>query len=121
MPNYKETEITSGNSFVRAAKVEIFNHYQSTTKTIRFQEEHIISIGNETIRRPYNRQTTCDYSSAVTLSNTLTEETANTSFNLLNPVDNSVVGTMTYQDVYNVLYSLYIHTATEFDNNNPPT
>lgn len=30
-----------------------------------------------------------------------------TSFNLLNPVDNSVIGTSTYQNVYVLLYSLY--------------
>lgn len=40
------------------------------------------------------------------------------SFNLLNPIDDSIIGSLTYQDVYITLYSLYRHVAAKRDN--PP-
>jgi hypothetical protein len=37
-------------------------------------------------------------------------------FEILNPVDNSVVGLMSHEQLYATLYSLYIKLATERDN-----
>lgn len=38
------------------------------------------------------------------------------SFPLLNPTDNSVVGSVTHQELYAILYSLYIKAAQDRDN-----
>lgn len=36
-------------------------------------------------------------------------------FNLLNPLDDTILGTAKYQDVYVLLYSLYRHVAAKRD------
>lgn len=41
----------------------------------------------------------------------------NETFNLISPVDGTVVGTMDYDTVFVSLYSLFFHVATKADNN----
>lgn len=51
------------------------------------------------------------------LTETLTTGNAGTSFDLLNPVDGTSLGsTATYADLQVMLYSLFFHLATERDN-----
>ena len=101
-PNYKETDV-SGKSYRRCRSIEISNPLDKA-KGVAFQEEQITTLGEDVLRKP---------------SRLLTEEfnigNATTPFDLLNPEDNSVLGTMTYQEVYGVLYSLYLHVAKKAD------
>lgn len=51
------------------------------------------------------------------LSKTLTAGNAATSFDLVNPIDGTPLGTTaTYADIQVLLHSLYFHLATERDN-----
>lgn len=102
MPNYLESNVV-GSKYVRCKSLHVSNPLNGV-KYISMEEEQVIQLEDESISKPYSA-----------MSKMLTEETANTTFDILNPEDNSVVSSMTYQDVYAVLYSLYMHSALERD------
>lgn len=102
MPNYQESAI-AGTKYLRAKAVHVNNPLEGT-KSVVFEEEEVFETGEDSIRRPH-----------ATLHKLFDETTATTVFDLLNPVDNSVIGSMQYQEVYAVLYSLYFHLAAERD------
>lgn len=101
MPNYKETAISTGSSWTRARQVYIDNPLNGI-RSITFVEELVVSTDGETIAKP---------------TNLIKEDFSNpaTEFNLLNPIDGSVLGTATYMDIYVMLYSLYMKIAADRD------
>lgn len=103
MSKYRETTL-AGSSYVRANQVIIRNEIDA--KGITFQETEVINLDNgENISK-----------SAGSLSETLTAENALTEFDLLNPETNAPTGaTMSYQDLYAAVYSLYFKLALERD------
>lgn len=101
MANYREQAIT-GSKWLRSNKVTINNPFQGIPQ-ITFSEEEITLLSDG---RAVN-------SPAGLLEKTF--ETPEGSFNLVNPVDGSVIGTSSYQDVYVILHSLYISLAQARD------
>lgn len=103
MPNYKESSIT-GATWQRAYQVIVNNKF-GTTPSVIFNEEEIIDIGNGTMSKHIGH-----------IAEMFTDP--NVEFNLINPLDGSVIGTTTYQNIYIILSSLYQHLADKRDN--PP-
>lgn len=106
MANYKESSLPC-TSFVRACSVSCINP-RNGSKMIQFQEETVIQLpdGSESFSR------------AGECTQMFTSENATTPFPLRDPHTGDVIGeTMTYQDAYRVLMSLYYHVATERDIN----
>lgn len=103
MPNYKESSVT-GSSYVRAGSVFIENGL--VDKSIAFQEQEVIALGDETINKNLGL-----------LTGAFTAESQDTAFALLDPETNQQVDgqTMTFSEVYRALYSLYLHLALERD------
>jgi len=98
MANYQETTV-SGESYVRCNYVKINNGMAS--KIISFQEEKIINLEDETIIKNLG-----------SVSEEFKAENAATEFPLLNPETGEDTGaTMSYQNLYVGLYSLYLYLA----------
>lgn len=94
--------------FTRAVQILINNSVDPTVPpTIRFFEEKVAvdSDDNETSLGTDGSQ----------LSATYDDSTRGTSFDLLDPSDNSVTGSQTYEQLYITLYSLYNALAAERD------
>lgn len=102
MPNYLESNV-AGNKYVRCNAIHVMNVLNGA-KMITLSEEQVIILDDDIITKPSNQ-----------IVKELTPNNANTSFDVLNPEDNSVVSSMTYEEVYAVLYSLYLHSALERD------
>jgi len=100
MPNYKESNI-SGVEWQRCHTVTIQNQLESPKK-IDFQEEQVIDISGKI------------YHEWVAGCSAVFDATA--SFNILDPETNLETGqTMTHEDLYIALYSLYMQTANQRD------
>lgn len=99
--NYLEQPLT-GRSWQRAGHIEIGNGY-GATPWIKFVEEQLTELSDGRILR----------ATAGELVAEMADPTA--TFTLLNPVDNSVVGTATYGDLGVLLHSLYFHLANVRD------
>jgi len=103
MPNYKESDV-SGTAWQRCHTVTIQNQLD-TTKKVEFQEEQVISIGGK-IYHEWVKGCSKDYD-------------ASASFPILNPQTNAETGqTMTHEELYVALYSLYMLTAADRDKGN---
>lgn len=102
MANYKQTTI-SGSSYQRARLISITNEYNSNN-SITFVEEVINFIGDQHVHTDVSQ-----------IKEILTPDNALTQFNLLNPQDDSIIGIATYQDLYVLLYSLYMKLAADRD------
>ena len=103
MANYKQEQI-DGIKWQRCFKVEAVNDLEGIP-AITFYEEEVVDINGEHIKRPKGIMQ-IQYSNPAQ------------TFNVLNPIDDSIVGSMTHQDFYVALYSLYRDTADKRDN--PP-
>lgn len=103
MPNYQERAIT-GTEYRRASGIEFDNPIVGD-RILRVREEIVRTIDGEDAR------TFSEY-----LSMNLSVLPGSTTFDVLNPSDNSVVGTVTLTQLYRILYSLYWHLAQERDN-----
>jgi len=103
MANYKETTL-AGTSYVRSNSVRINNGLDS--KSITFDETEVINLNNgETMSK-----------SAGSVSESFTPENAQTEIKIINPETGADTGaTMTYQDLYVAVYSLYFKLALERD------
>ena len=100
---YRETSV-SGSSYVRCHTVNINN--SPNNKRIRFNEVEVITYEDGRV----------DTKECGSLGEYFSEENANNAFPILNPADNSDTGAqMTYEGVYTVMYSLYLHLATQRD------
>ena len=103
MANYKETTL-AGTSYIRANRVEVSN--SEVEKFISFSEEKVINLDDGEVLRRY----------AGSVISEFTPENADTQFALLNPITGEDTGqTMSYQDVYTSLYSLYLSLALARD------
>lgn len=106
---YRETSF-SGSSYIRCDSINIING--SDNKRIRFNEVEVTTLGDGRV----------DKKPAGSVGEFLSEDSANTSFSILNPEDNTDTGTqMTYGGVYAALYSLYLHLAKERDQDQATT
>jgi hypothetical protein len=106
--NYKEENV---DIYTRAVQVLINNPLQADTDpSIKFFEEKVKVEGDSTV--------SLGMDSSV-LHTHYTEMNKGTEFNLLNPDDNSVVGTQTYEQFFMSLYSLYWHMAQDRDSISP--
>lgn len=103
MSNYKETTI-AGTSYVRADRVTINNGVES--KGITFNETEVINLSNgETMTK-----------GAGSVSESFTADNATTAIPLINPETGADIGvSMTYQELYVAVYSLYFKLALERD------
>ena len=116
--NYKETTIT-GTSWTRCKSVTISNPYPGngnvniitgieSKPSAQFQEEQVLSLPDK------NLFSDSGYCSK--------EFNPVTSFALLDTVTGNPTGAMaTHEQLYQMLYSLYIATATERDNGHSTT
>lgn len=100
MPNYKQTSI-AGESWVRAYQIIIDNRYGQTPQIV-FNEEEIADATTTTFNKHVSH-----------IVESFSDPTK--TFDLLNPVDGTVIGTVSYQDVYVMLSSLYAHLAAARD------
>jgi hypothetical protein len=100
MANYKQATLAA-QTWQRAKQVTITNTYDAVP-TIAFQEEQVIDINGKLTLQDIG-----------VITKDLSTPTA--SFKLVSPVDGSVLGTATYQDVYVMLSSLYLDLATKRD------
>lgn len=100
MPNYKESAIV-GTKYRRTLRI-VGENPLGGTPSLTFVEEDVIVLPDETVTKPVGM-----------VQVSLTDPAA--VFDLLNPTDDSVIGSATYQDVYLHLYGLYRHLAAQRD------
>jgi len=100
MPNYNETAVT-GESYQRTNRIIIDNPYQAAPRII-FEEERIINLGDEVVKKP------------VTALQVAFDETE--VINVMNPLTNELTGTtITMGEIYALIYSVYWQKAQERD------
>lgn len=98
--NYKETN-EQGQVWTRCYRVEVSNPYNGI-QSVNMMEETIISIAGETITKP-GRLLTKEFSAGETVE-------------LVNPNNGEPLGiSITHQDLYVMMYSLWLKTAKERD------
>jgi hypothetical protein len=103
MSNYNETNIL-GTKYRRAYQVTMQNGLNKE-KYVRFAEEDVLLVEGDAIHQQ-----------AGSISEPFTEENSATSIPLLNPEDGSPTGgSITYQEIYVAIYSLYLHLASTRD------
>lgn len=100
MPNYREGLI---GGYQRAKRVEITNPLNQIP-SITFYEELVIT-GRENV--------TTIVSDVSTLTEAMTDPAVQ--FDLVNPETGAVIGSAAYQDIYVILYSLYMALAAKRD------
>ena len=109
MSNYKETTV-AGTSYTRSHQV-IINNPLVGVKAISFMEEQVVNLGDEQIIRNQGG-----------IQEPFTTQNHNTQFDLVNPVDGTLIGsTMEYKDLYVAIHSLYLHLAAKRDSSVLPT
>ena len=106
MSEYKEEPITTAKKRQRARQIVIRNEHDETPKVI-FMEEEVFELDGAIITRGISE----------VLEKEFTIANSGTSFDLMNPTDNTVIkdATMTYGELYAALYSLYFHLAGDRD------
>lgn len=105
MPNYRQSDV-SGQRYRRCVRIDLQNTLGATPHAIFFEEDVAI-LGDDTIIRPAGH---------IDIAMTA----PNTQFPLLNPADDSVIGTGTHGQAYVLMYSLYRALADARDNPPPP-
>lgn len=107
MPLYNEqttTESVTKTTYTRANLITIDNALNQTP-FITYVEENVERIGD-------SEKSIGD---AGSISEFLTAENVNETFNILHPDTGAVIGTSTYGNVQALIYSLYFHIATKRD------
>lgn len=103
MANYNETPVV-GSTWTRCSSIYISNTY-GVTRNITFGEQQLIVIENQP-PLVVNTNTSC-----------ATQFDATANIEILDPETGDPTGqTVTQQELYNILYSLYIATAKARDN-----
>ena len=102
MADYQETSV-SGTSYKRANEVFISNPLTGP-KSIRFSEELMVNLGTTTQRVP-----------AGVVEQLLTDANKLTGVKILDPTTGAELFQLTYEQIYCVLYSLYLKVATDRD------
>ncbi len=101
MPNYRETS-ASVTKWRRANQVIISNPLDDLASSqVIFIEEDVVQDGLDKTK--------------IQAGTIASNFNPTGSFDLLDPTDDSVVGTVTHLELYAILYSLYIATATARD------
>lgn len=105
MTNYNQ-QTGQGESWQRCYEVVIDNPLNAAAQ-ITFKEEMVVQIGENTFTKPITAcRSSFDSEAEVPL---------------LNPETGLATGpSFTHQELYQYLYSLYIHTAKQRDTPNPP-
>jgi hypothetical protein len=99
--NYRESAVT-GSKWTRSQSVTVSNPLSGVPE-IAFSEEEVSLLSDgRAINNPVG-----------VLRKVF--DTPATTFPLLNPVDNTVIGTASHQEVYILLHSLYMALAAERD------
>ncbi len=108
MANYKQTNV-SGTSYIRSNQVIVANPL-SGTKAISFMEEQIVNLDGEQIVRQKGG-----------IQEPFTNENVGEEFSLVNPETGDPLGSSaSYQELYIMLHSLYLHLAGKRDTVVPP-
>lgn len=103
MADYKASTV-AGHTWTRAHRVTLENAYGGAGG-VRFDEEQVISLGDAgVVRQP-----------AGYVIEPFTAENAAQTFDLVNPATGEVIGAASFQDVYVVMHSLYMHLAAKRD------
>jgi hypothetical protein len=102
MANYKENSIT-GVTWQRCHRIDIRNPHEEPKFAV-FLEEEITDLGNGKIVKSPVGQILADFTDPSAIVNLINPETGD-----------SLNSSVTYQDIYVILYSLYIKLATERD------
>lgn len=120
MPKYNQSDVT-GESWTRAFRIEInnplpepnspINYAVPNNPEIFFVEETIVETSDGKIIK----QTVPHYSSLTFAREELTETNRNETFIIVDENGNETMNTSTYNEVYNLLSSLYIHVAKKRD------
>jgi hypothetical protein len=100
--NYQQQAV-AGTSHIEAKRVILDNSVAIPKAT--FIEQKVLMLGDETINRDVG-----------VLNADMTNP--GTVFNLLDPADDSVIGTMTYEQFYGAVRSLHRHLAVIRDAGN---
>jgi hypothetical protein len=102
---YKEKSVT-GQSWTRSFQVIIENKLNETPY-IRFDEEEVFVVGDNTITQFKGDRVVAPFS----------QENSTIEFPLMNPITNEVIAGQTakYEDIFVLLYSLYHHLAEKRD------
>ena len=104
MPQYNEST-AQGTVWTRCDQIVIKNPFLGLEKSAMFSEENVVVIGDKTILSRHGfLNKTFNPNQEITLRNPVTGETTG--------------NTVTHQELYNILYSLYIQTAMERDQAN---
>ena len=104
MSNYMQTNV-SGTAYVRSSQVIVANPLVGT-KAISFMEEQVVNLDGEQIVRQRGG-----------VQEPFTAENAGEVFQLINPQTGEALGSSaSYQELYIMLHSLYLHLATKRDN-----
>ena len=102
MADYQETSV-SGTSYKRANEVFISNPLNGA-KTVRFSEELVINISGTPQRVPQG-----------VFDVILTDDNKSTLIDVIDPTSGATVSQMTYEQIYGVLFSLYLDSANKRD------
>ena len=102
MADYQETTI-SGTSYKRANEVFISNPLNGA-KTVRFSEELVINISETPQRVPQG-----------VFDVILTDANKSTPINVIDPDSGATISQMTYEQIYGILFSLYLDSANKRD------
>ena len=102
MADYQETSVT-GTSYKRANEVFISNPLTGP-KSIRFSEEFVVNLGSAPQRVPQG-----------VVETILTDANKLTGVSIIDPENGSEMFQLTYEQIYCVLYSLYLKVATDRD------
>jgi hypothetical protein len=102
MANYKESNVT-GVTWQRCHRIDIRNPYEEPKFAV-FLEEEVTELANGKIVKTPVGQILGEFTEPSTVVNLINPETGD-------PLNSSV----TYQDIYVILHSLYIKLATERD------
>ena len=109
---YNETTET-GNSYLRASSITMVNSYGGTPR-VEVNEQRVLTLGGSAITSAHQRTDSDGYPQNILKR--FDAENANVSFDLIDPSNiESVVGSITYSEVYATMFSLYMHLATEAD------
>ena len=102
MANYKESSV-AGITWQRCNRIDIRNPYEEPKFAV-FVEEEITDLGNGKIVKSPVGQILADFTDPSTVVDLINPETSD-----------SLATSVTYQDIYVILHSLYIKLATERD------
>ena len=108
MPNYKESTV-QGTSFRRCKGIQFINQLNVSTRAVVFEEEDVVSFDGKHFA-----------TASGSLMSGFDAENGSTVFPLVDIETGALLGSATYQQVYEMLASLYLHTAMKRDAQEAP-